>query len=93
MPQEEYLPKPIVAHAMKFTGGRQNAWEIMDWVRKDKYQATWRDAGSAQTVTIDRGEDYIVMNLGDYLVRTWEGIFYHHVPVEFHKLYEPKTES
>jgi hypothetical protein len=93
MPQEDYLPKPIVAHVMKFTGGRQNAWEIMDWVRKDHFQANWRDVGSAQTVTIDRGDDFIVMNLGDYLVRTWEGLFEHYVPVEFHKRYEPKIES
>jgi hypothetical protein len=90
MAQQEFLPKPLVAHVMEFTGGRENAWEIMDWVRKDGYQASWRDAGSAQTVTIDRGEDYIVMHLGEFLVRSWEAKYEHLVPTEFHKRYEPK---
>jgi hypothetical protein len=91
MAQDEYLPRPIVAHVMKFTGGRQNAWEVMDWVRKDGFQASWRDAGSAQSITIDRGDDYIVMELNDYLVRDWQGNFEHLVPVEFHKKYEKKA--
>jgi hypothetical protein len=93
MAQEEYLPKPIVVHAMKFTGGRENAWELMDWVRKEKYQANWYNTGTSQNVIIDRGEDYIVVNLGDYLVRNWEGNFEHLLPVEFHKRYEPKALS
>jgi hypothetical protein len=88
--QKEYLPKPLVAYAMEFTGGRENAWAIMDWARKDGYQAQWRDAGTAQTVTIDRGDDYIVMHLGDFLVRTWDALFFHHVAPEFHKRYMEK---
>lgn len=89
-PQTEYLPKPLVAHAMEFTGGRQNAWEISDWVRKDGFQAQWRDAGLAQSVTIDRGDDYIVMEIGDFLVRTWEAKYYHYKNHEFHKRYQKK---
>lgn len=91
MAQQEYLPKPLVAHGMEFKGGRENAWEIMDWVRKDGMQASWRDAGSAQTVTIDRGEDYIVMHLGEFLIRSWEGKYEHFIAAEFHKKYALKV--
>jgi hypothetical protein len=91
MAQEEYLPKPLVAHVQEFTGGRQNAWEIMDWARKDQYQASWRDAGTAQTVTIDRGEDYIVLHIGEFLVRTWDAKWHHFTADEFNKRYIKKS--
>lgn len=91
MPQTEYLPKPLVAYGMEFKGGRENAWEIMDWVRKDGMQAQWRDAGTAQTVTIDQGDEYIVLHLGDFLVRTWDAEWYHFTAAEFHKRYAEKS--
>jgi hypothetical protein len=88
--ETEYLPKPLVAIAKEFTGGSHNAWEIMDWVRKDGFQAQWRDVGMSQSISIDRGDDYIVMEVGDFLVRTWEAKFEHYSNHEFHKRYVKK---
>ena len=69
---QKYRKKPVVIEAVRFTGGKGNANEILNWVNGSGGEASFdRDAIQIQSL-----EGRMLANTGDWVIKGIKGEFY-----------------
>jgi len=90
--RKKYKVRIPVVEVLEFTGGMDNAHEIMTWVRESGLQSEWRGGiGTSQHIVIEGRDDYLYLNYGDFLA-FHDRKFHQYSPEDFHMKYAEVTK-